>query len=238
MAGYEGTGDMDSANRLNAGYIANLAMLRARHGDTGGLNDFAAWIQQAKPSVLEDSVLDALEPFWRFPAYPALRGAAQQMFGQTNSAWGNLDWLLTGHGFLRWHQPLATPILLIPEIRALVLSALTNHVVAGEATNRGGGNLEVKYADGGTVNYGARKDLDGLEVGAKVVFRRCDIIAEQLSTIPGFPPMSLVWSEPKRDEAVGAATKLLSTSGDRLCAREKPAGWSRAFGPPLIELTN
>jgi hypothetical protein len=238
MAGYEGTGDMDSANRLNAGYIANLAMLRARHGDTGGLNDFAAWIQRAKPSVLEDSVLDALEPFWRFPTHPALRGAAQQMFGQTNSAWGNLDWLLAGHGFLRWHKPLATPILLIPEIRALVLSAMTNHTVAGEATNRGGGNLEVKYADGGTVNYFARKDLDGLEVGAKVVFRRCDIIAEQLSTIPGFPPMSLVWSEPKRDEAVGAATKLLSTSGDRLRAREKPAGWSRAFGPPLIELTH
>ena len=156
---------------------------------------------------------------------------------QTISAWGNLDWLLAGHGFLRWDKPLATPILLIPEIRALVLSALTNHVVAGEAVNRGGGNLEVKYADGGTVNYGARKDLDGLEVGAKVVFRRCDVIAEQLSTIPGFPPMSLVWSEPKRDEAVGAAIKLLSTCGDRLRAREKPAGWSRAFGTPLIELT-
>ena len=89
-----------------------------------------------------------------------------------------------------------------------------------------------------TVNYGARKDLDGLEVGAKVVFRRCDIIAEQLSTIPGFPPMILVWSEPKRDEAVGATIKLLSTSGDRLRAREKLAGWSRAFGPPLIELTH
>jgi hypothetical protein len=238
MAGYDGTDNIGSTDPLKAGYIASLALLRARHGDTRGLDDFAAWIQQAKPGVLEDSVLDALEPFWGFPAHPALREAAQRMFGQTNSAWGNLDWLLAGHGFLRWDKPLATPILLIPEIRALVLSALTNHAVAGEATNRGGGNLEVKYADGGTVNYGARKDLDGLEVGAKVVFRRCDIIAEQLSTIPGFPPMSLVWSEPKRDEAVGAAIKLLSTSGDRLRAREKPAGWSRAFGPPLIELNN
>ena len=238
MAGYDGTDNVGSTDPLKAGYIASLALLRARHGDTRGLDALAAWIQQAKPGVLEESALDALEPFWRFPAHPALREAAQRMFGQANSAWCNLDWRLTGHGFLRRDKPLATPILLIPEVRALVLSALTNHVVAGEATNRGGGNLDVKYADGGTVNYGARKDLDGLEVGAKVLFRRCDVIAEQLSTIPGFPPMSLVWSEPKRDEAVGAAIKLLSTSGDRLRAREKPAGWSRAFGPPLIELTN
>jgi hypothetical protein len=236
MASYAGTDNLNSADPLNAGHIANLAMLRARHGDTGGLNGYAAWIQQANPYVLEDSALDALEPFWTFPNHPALRDAARGMFGNTNSAWGSLAWLLEGRGHLKWRKPLASPVLLIPEMRALVLSALTNRTFGGEATNRGGGNLEVTYAGAGSVNYGARKDLEGLEVGAKAVFRRCDVVAEQLAAIPGFPQISLVWPEPNRDEAVNAIIKLLTSSGHRLEVREKPAGRSSAFGTPLVEL--
>jgi hypothetical protein len=236
MVGYAGTHNNSSGDPSSAGCLANLAMLRARHGDTRGLDAFAAWIQQADPRVLGESALDALEPFWNFPGYPALRDAARGMFGSTNSAWGNLTWLLEARGHLRWRKPLASPVLLIPEVRALVLSALTNHTFGGEAWNRGGGKLEVKFADGQVINYGARKDLEGLEVGARVAFRGCDVVAEQLATIPGFPQMSLVWPEAKRDEALNATIKLLSTSGHRLQAREKPAGWSSAFDPPLVEL--
>ena len=236
MADYPGTDNIGSADPQKAGCIANLAMLRARHGDTRGLDDFAEWIQQANPKVLEDSALDALEPFWRFPDYPALRDAARNMFGNTNSAWGNLAWLLEGHGHLKWQKPLALPVLLIPEVCALVLSALTNRTVGGEALNRGGGNLEVTRSGAGVTYYSARKDLEGLEIGAKVVFRRCDVAAEQLAAIPGFPQISLVWPEAKRDEAVNATIKLLSSSAHRLQAREKPAHWSSAFDPPLIEL--
>jgi hypothetical protein len=68
MAGYDGTDNVGSTDPWKAGYIASLALLRARHGDTRGLDALAAWIQQAKPGVLEESALDALEPFWRFPA--------------------------------------------------------------------------------------------------------------------------------------------------------------------------
>ena len=236
MASYAGTDNVGSNDPQRAGCIANLAMLRARHGDTRGLDAFAEWIQQANPRVLEESAVAALEPFWRFPNHPTLRDAARGMFGSTNSAWGTLAWLLEARGHLRWSKPLASPLLLIPEVRALVLSALTNHAQGGEALYRGGGNLEVKFADGAVVNYGARKDAEGLDVGAKVLFRRCDVVAEQLATIPSFPPISLVWPEAKRDEAVNATIKLLSSSGHRLQAREKPARWSSAFDPPLIEL--
>ena len=236
MDGYAGKQNIGSADPQNAGSIATLAMLRARHGDMRGLDEFAVWIQQADPRVLEDSALNALEPFWRFPNHPALRDTARGMFGSTNSAWGSLAWLLEGHSHLRWDKALASPLLLIPEVRALVVSELTNHTVGGEAVNRGGGNLEVTYSGTGTTRYGARKDLEGMEVGAKITFRRCDVVAEQLSAIPGFPHMSLIWPEPRRDEAVAATIKLLSTSGDCLQTREKPPGWSAAFGPPLVEL--
>lgn len=237
MAGYSGKDNMGSADPQNSTSIAALAMLRARHGDTNGLDAYAAWIQGANPNKLEDSALDALEPFWIFPNNPALRTAAKAMFANTNSLWGTLSWCLGGHGgFLRWRKPLASPALIIPEFRALVLNELTDHEFAGEAINRGGGNLEVKYTDGGTINYGARKDTEGLEVGAKFPFRRCDVAADQLSAIPGFPSISLLWPEAKRDEAVAATMKLLSTSGDHLKARKKPEHWSSAFDPPLIEL--
>lgn len=237
MAGYSGTHNIGSADPQNATSIAALAMLRARHGDNKGLNEYAAWIQEANPNTLEDSALDALEPFWRFSKNPALRAAASGMFAKTNSPWGTLAWCLDGGGFLRWRKPLASPALIIPEFRTLVLNELTNHDVAGEAINRGGGNLEVDYANGGKVNYGARKDTEGLEVGAKFVFRRCDVVVEQLAAIPGFPSTSILWPESKRDEAVAATIKLLATSGERLKAKEKPAHWSSAFDAPLIELS-
>lgn len=237
MAGYSGTNNLGSADPENSTSIAALAMLGARHGDNKGLENYANWIHAANPNTLEDSALDALEPFWRFPQNPALRAAAKAMFANTNSHWGTLAWCLDGHGgFLRWNEPLASPALIIPEFRALVLLELANHETAGEATVRGGGNVEVKYADGSTINYGARKDTEGLKTGSKFVFRRCDVVVEQLSAIPGFSTNSLVWPQDERDAAVAATIKLLSDSGGRLKIREKPANWSRAFGGPLVEL--
>src|ERR1035441_1024541 len=108
MASYAGTDNVGSNDPQRAGCIANLAMLRARHGDTRGLDAFAEWIQQANPRVLEDSAVDALEPFWRFPNHPTLRDAARGMFGSTNSAWGTLAWLLEARGHLRWRDRKST----------------------------------------------------------------------------------------------------------------------------------
>jgi hypothetical protein len=188
--------------------------------------------------MLEDSALDALEPFWRFPNRPSLRAAAKAIFGNTNSPWGTLAWMDAHGGSLRWHKPLASPAILIPEFRALVVNELTNRAYAGEAINRGGGNLEVKYSGGGGINYGARKDTEGLAVGSKFEFRRCDAAMEQLSAIPGFPPISLLWPEAKRDDAVAAAIKLLTVSGSRLQPAEKTPHWSSAFDPPLVRLAD
>jgi hypothetical protein len=237
MIGYAGTQNYGSADNQNAASIAALALLRARHGDTNSLDDFAAWIEKTRPEVLEESKLDALEPFWRFPDYPALRSAAQAMFADTNSPWANPAWILDARGDFRWGKPLASPVLIIPEVRAIVLNELTNKSPGGEAVNHGGGSLEVKYASGSTTYFSARKDTEGLDVGAKFTFRRCDVVAEQLSGIPDFPKISLLWPEGKRDEAVAATIELLTTSGNRLHAKERPLHWSSAFDPPLIELT-
>lgn len=236
MIGYEGTDNRGSADPQNAASIAALALLRARHGDTNSLDEFAAWIVKTQPNVLEESVLDALEPFWRFPNYKALRLAAQTMFADTNSPWGSPAWLMSSRSSYHWGKPLASPVLIIPEVRKIVLNELKNHNSGGEAVNRGGGNLEVKYASGSTTYFGARKDTEGLEIGAKFVFRRCDVVTEQLATIPGFPKISLLWEEGKRNEAIAAAIKLLEMSGNLLRIKERPLHWSSAFNPPLIEL--
>jgi hypothetical protein len=214
--------------------IALLAMLRARHGDTQGLAEYAQWICNVQPIILENFAMDALEPFWRFPEDPALRTAAKEMFANTNSPWGTLAWLLEEKGSsLRTRQPLASAALIIPEFRLLVVNELTNRMTVGEVVSRGNGSLEVKYPSG-AMYYGGRKDADGLEVGKTLTFRRCDVVAEQLSTIKGFPSFSLVWPEAKRDEAVAATLKLLKESGARL----KPVNekW-RMFSVPHVELS-
>lgn len=218
-----------------AASIASLAMLRARHGDTVGLDDFANWIQKADPNVLGDSVLDALEPFWQFPRHASLRAAAQATFGDTNSSWGNLEWMLDAPGHLRWRKPLASPVLMIPEVRRHVLNELASRAPAGEASYRGGGYFDVKYTNGSTGTQYAPKESQGMEVGTKSPFRRCDLIADQLSAIPGFPRISLTWPEPGRDEAVAGTVELLTASGDRLRVRKRPPNWSSRFDPPLVE---
>ena len=233
---YDGKRNIGSADPLNAKAIGSLAMFRARHGDTAGLDAYAQWVAGALPEVLDDSVLDVLEPFSRFPKQPSLRAAARDMFGSPKSPWGTLGWMLDAKNHLRSRKPLATPVLIIPEIRVLVLEELGNRNPAGEATHLGNGNLSVKYANWSVITYGARKDTEGKAVGAKFQFRRCDVVLEQLSAIPGFPAFSLLWSEPKRDEAVGAAITLLKVSGDRLQIRKMPPRWSPAFDPPLVEL--
>jgi len=236
MASYAGTRNLGSADPLDAASIAALAMMRARHGDTKGLDAYAEWIKNAHPAVLEDSVLNALEPFWDFADHPSLREAARATFGNSNSPWGSLDWLLDAQGRVPWVKPLASQLLTITEVRQEVLGGLTNHTYGGESTVIQGGNIETKYANGTGVTYGGGDVSTGLEIGAKFTFRYCDRVAEQLSGIPGFPPINLMWPEAKRDEAVAATAKILQAAGDRLRVREKPPGWNPAFDPPLVEL--
>lgn len=235
-AAYSGKDNIGSADPLNAKAIAALAMLRARHGDAMGLDAYAGWISQAVPQALDDSVLDVLEPFSQFPKQPSMRAAAHDMFGNQKSPWGTLGWMLDAKNHLRSRKPLATPVLIIPEIRELVIQELGKRDPAGEAENLGKGNLTVRYANGNGITYGARKDTEGMAVGAKFPFRRCDVVLEQLTAIPGFPAFSLLWAEPKRDEAVAATIALLKDSGERLRVRKMPPGWSSAFDPPLVEL--
>jgi hypothetical protein len=216
--------------------VAAIAMLRARHGDVRGLDDFAAWIQASDPGSFNRSVVDVLEPFWQFPNQPSLRRASRAMFGNANSAWGTSVWMFDTPSHSH-NNIVGSPVLVIPEARHLVLRELANRTVEGEALNRGSGNLEIKYADGGTENSFGRMNTEGMEVGAKSTFRRCDIVAEQLSAIPGFPKINLLWSERRRDEAVAATVKLLKSSGNRLRVKDKPSGWSSSFGPPLVELS-
>jgi hypothetical protein len=237
-ANYPGTENNTSADNYNARALAALAIMRGRHNDMAALDEFATWLEGSKPDVLEDSALDALEPLWRFPQYAGMRSAANLTLGNTNSPWGTLAWLLdTSQGFLWMHKPLASPALIIPEFRALVLRELTNRVTGGDAVIKGGRNVVFTYSSGAAIQtYAESNDLAGLQVGAKVVFRRCDLAAEQLSAIPGFPAMNLLWSEAKKDEAVTGAITLLSTSADRIEAVEKSPWWSPAFDPPLVRL--
>ncbi len=208
--GFGGNQNFRTSYGQDAVSIAELAMLRARHGENQGLEGYAKCIQAANPISLEDSALDALEPFWRFPTNSTLRGAASAMFANTNSPWGTLVWCLAGGGG-PWVKPIASQALVIPEFRALVLKELANHTATVESVN-----------ESGVLN--------------KPDFRPCDVVVNQLSAIPGFPKISDTWPETKRDEAVNAAAKLLSSSGDRLKLREPSAHWSPAFDPPLVEI--
>ena len=210
--------------------IARIAQLRARHGDTEGLDQYAGLITEAAPEQFDRAVLQPLEPLWRFSDHDTLREAAAEMFGNPDSPWGTISWI-----FQPWpwsDGPIASPLLIVPEFRELVLQGLRDRTVIGKAERYGEGGITITYSDGRGLNAGQYAGATELPPDTTVTIRRCDVFAEALSTIAGFPEMNLVWPEPKREQAVSAMKEILSHSPHRLRTRERPA----TFGGRRVEL--
>ena len=74
------------------GYLTQLSLAAAAAGDPAAFEEYAEWIVSTTPEQFSKSSLECLEPMRRFPTNAILQQAAERLFGQTNSAWGNLPW--------------------------------------------------------------------------------------------------------------------------------------------------
>jgi hypothetical protein len=73
-------------------YLTQLSLARARAGDPSAFDEYAEWIVTTSPGQFERFNLDCFEPMKQFPTNRILQTTAEKLFGNTNSAWGNLPW--------------------------------------------------------------------------------------------------------------------------------------------------
>ena len=73
-------------------YLTKLVVARSQAGDPAAFDEYAEWIVTTTPDQFNHSLLECLEPLKRFPTNLVLQATADKLFGQTNSAWGNLPW--------------------------------------------------------------------------------------------------------------------------------------------------
>jgi hypothetical protein len=66
-------------------FVIQLSLARARAGDPTAFDDYAEWIVTTTPGQFEQSNLECLVPFRKFPTNAMLQAAAEKLFSQTNS---------------------------------------------------------------------------------------------------------------------------------------------------------
>jgi hypothetical protein len=72
--------------------LTQLALARAKAGDASAFDEYAEWMVTTLPSQFERFNLDCFEPMKQFPTNLVLQAAAEQLWGDPNSAWGVLPW--------------------------------------------------------------------------------------------------------------------------------------------------
>ena len=209
-------------------FVARFALVRADAGDLAGLEDYCAWLANAKNTPEGEPFhpnhwmgwearegMRLFEPLWRYAQNPSVKTTVSVIFAGPNSFAGPL--FKTSD---RNDSPLAeivkTPMLRFADVRTYVLAALANHAEMGEAEVRADGYRKV-----GNGTAKGPPPLPGAAVDQKVKYRTCDFYAWQLSRWEGLPAVELTWPEEKRDAAVAECIRLLKDNG-KLFEENKP----------------
>ena len=189
-----------------SGYIAQFTIVRARAGDRGALDEYAAWVQLIEPQTLGHSLTAVLEPLWSYPDHQALSEAARTMFVDPQSHWRE-------HEYMR---KFGSPLMCVPAYRQALLEALADKARNGSALRQPQGGLHYTLAAGGSGSTSDVRLPDPAETpGVEVPFRACDFVAWQLSWLDGAPECALTWPEARRDAAVTACAAYLRRYGPR-----------------------
>jgi hypothetical protein len=211
--------------------VAKLSLACAETGDSHAFDDYANWLATTTPEQLGDSLMACLEPIQKFPTNEVLQSTAEQLFNDTNSAWGKLSWRQT-----LGDNPIESNLFNIPAFRLLLVRELGKTNVCGsftcrapnmvdyQVTNFVGGNSVAGFYRGSDSSgrpLGQNNVLNGSRSvafpedeqpasGTRVEIRWCDWVAFSLSNgkhIPFFNPFAPV---EKRDEAIEKAKRLLA----------------------------
>ncbi len=186
--------------------VANLALARAKAGDSQAFDDYASWIVTTAPDQLGFSVSECLEPFRQFATNRLLQAAAEKVFDDTNSDWSRLPWKEM-HG----ENPIGSDLVNLPAFRRLLVRELGKTNVCGSFTLYAPGQIGYEITNYQSGGYGAVAFPSGSQPtnGTISQLRWCDWIALSLSQakcIPFFDPFAAVV---ERDAAIENARKLL-----------------------------
>jgi hypothetical protein len=196
--------------------LVKLYLKRAQLGDESAIDEYAHWVQDVTPRQAGYGAEGIFEPLWRFSDRPAITAAAEKLFGSKDSPWNLAIGGHTGSSF-DVERVLQTPVLGLPVVRKQLLAQLQDKSQAGtvECTDRG--SLRVHRLTWNESRGMADKD-DPLRsaLGAITSFRTCDLVAEQLSRIAGFPRIELYWPEDHRNDAVKRTNAVMTQFGERL----------------------
>jgi hypothetical protein len=230
--------DRTDYNFSNYGQVDCLSIIigdtlaRIHCGDSNALGDYARWLQGREPgqafvdsrSPVNAGVdrIDQLKPAWMYPDHPAIVLALKRLLDDTNSPWCPSRAGTNGTIGLAV-QLVATPLLEREVVFKYMQAGLAEQAQAGTVTYSSSPFstndiiVDYKFEAGWGCSQGVKMNAKlPSDTTRKYPFRVCDLFAEQLATVDGFPPFEMGWSLKERDDAIKAVAKFLNENRSQL----------------------
>jgi hypothetical protein len=186
-------------------HLTQLALIRARNGDSHAFDEYAVWIVSTTPEQLGFRRSEQLEPFKQFPTNSMLAAAAGKMFAGTNSPWARLPWK-DSHG----GEMLDSGLLVLPAFRAMLARELEKTNDFGTVSWRGNNYLDYQNTNSsGGFGFSFPENQSPTN-GTSASIRWCDWLAILLAREKQIPSYNPFMPIAERDEKLSEARKLLN----------------------------
>ena len=195
--------------------IVELTLARARCGDLGAYDEYAAWLRKADVSKASWVARELLKPLVQGAARPSIGRVVDYLFNDPASAWSNVfgapQWFVA-NGFL---AIAATP--LTQGFRKQALRGLNDKSPAGTITfnareewnSRTEAQIEMS---GHNMGYrGSNNDAALPPAGEKRAFRVCDAYAYFYAQYRNGPKFQLFWPQSQRDAGIAKCRQWLQS---------------------------
>lgn len=187
--------------------LARLGVARAATGDPDALTDYVNWLKTTPPDQLGSALAESIAPLGKFPTNTLLLATADELFGNTNSAWGRLPWSRAG-----FFNPVESDLIQVPAFRRLLVRELDDRTRCGYA--EWGGPNQISFTLTNRLDLRRNRPLELSEderpkPGAKAELRWCDWIAVSLASGRQIPPFNPFAPVEARDAAIAAAQQTL-----------------------------
>lgn len=207
-----------------------LYLKRCEVEDADAFTEYADWVTTMSPAEAGENTLMLFMPMWRYANHPAIRAAANRLFGGAeSSAWLPLIDGADRQSFDR-AKLLESPLLNVKSFRDAAIVGLENKTVVGalkpcpvEATE--GFTLPVentftavmvgaKNAGSSTISLNPDDKRMARPIGP-INVRVCDAYASALTRLEGAPKFNISWTEKERDSSIAELKKFLSDTQKR-----------------------
>ena len=192
------------------GYLTKLSLAAGEAGDPTAFDEYAEWIVTTTPEQFSNSSLECLEPLKKFPTNAILQKAAERLFGQTNSGWGNLPWKSS------FGRPtVENELVALPAYRTLLCRELEKTNDCGTINLQRPGYLGYNLVEqhlGGSFGVTLPDNLS-VTNGATSTIRWCDWIALALANGKHIAPFDPFAPPIQRDQAIAKAISQMQQPG-------------------------